>query len=315
MASGQSSDQPHAEWAGRSAADTLKLWFKTARPFSFPASLVPAVTAVAAVRPMPDWRYDTLAATVISVLFLHAAGNMLNDYFDYVGGVDRRTEDDEGRPGRLLVKGLMEPAHVFRAAVAALVVAGLAAVYLAWRVDGKVFGFYGIAALGGYAYTGPPFRLKARALGEPAVFIIFGPALMAGACYVQTRGVPASVLLLSIPMGLAVSLILMGNNLRDMAEDAAGGARTVAHLLGQRRTARLYCAAAMACPLGMTAAGAAYGRPLMALTVLALPTMLKPMRAALSGQRLPDIDARTAKFTTALGAIATTVLAVSGGLG
>jgi 1,4-dihydroxy-2-naphthoate octaprenyltransferase len=294
--------------------DRLKLWMRATLPFSFPCSMFPVLTAVAATGPISQWHWDRLAATVVLVLALHVAANMLNDYFDYASGVDRRVEEDEGRPGRLLVRGEMQPRQVIRAVLVALVLAAAATAYLVWRVDAVVLGFVALALFGAYSYTGPPLRLKARGLGEVAMLVFFGPGLMGGACYVQIRGVPMRVLLLAIPMGLAVSLILAGNNLRDLAEDAAGGARTLAHRIGPRPMAWLYCAMALACSVGMTAVGLAYGRALLALSLLALPFAAGPVHAVLSGRRLADIDVQTVKFMAALGAIATGVLIYTGGL-
>jgi 1,4-dihydroxy-2-naphthoate octaprenyltransferase len=276
--------------------------------------MLPVLAATAATGPISGWHWDRLAATIVLVLALHVAANMLNDYFDYVSGLDRHVEGDEDRPGRLLVRGEMQPRQVVRAVLAALALVAAATAYLVWRVDAVVLGFVALALFGAYSYTGPPLRLKARGLGEVAMLVFFGPGLMAGTCYVQIGRVPARVLLLAVPMGLTVSLILAGNNLRDLAEDAAGGARTLAHRIGPRRMAWVYVAMVLACPLGFTAVGLAYGRPLLALSLLALPLAAGPVRAVLSGRRLADIDVRTAKYMAALGIIVTAVLIYTGGL-
>jgi hypothetical protein len=91
--------------------------------------------------------------------------------------------------------------------------------------------------------------------------------------------------------------------------------RTLAHLLGPRGMAALYWALALICSLGTAAIGLAYGVPLLALSVLALATIPKPLRAVTRGERLPDIDARTARFNLTLGIIITAVLVYSGGIG
>jgi len=297
-----------------SLAEYVKLWFRAIRPFSFPCSLMPALVAVSAVLPIRDWRWDRLVATLALVLGLHIAGNMLNDYFDYVSGVDRRIEDDEGRPGRLLVKGEMAPSDVLRGVRVALIVVATATAYLTVQVDGWVLAFVALALFGAYSYTGPPFRLKARGLGEATTLAFFGPGLMAGASYVQIQRVPAELLLLSIPIGLSVGLILAGNNLRDLEEDSVGGVRTLAHRIGARPAAWVYCALAVACPIGVSAVGVEYGVPWLAVSLLSLGTVIRPVRAVLSGTRLADIDVRTVKFTLVLGTITAGVLIDAGGL-
>jgi 1,4-dihydroxy-2-naphthoate octaprenyltransferase len=305
---------PDAHCGPGSLTARLGLWVRATRPFSFPCSVMPLLVATAAAAPVSRWRWDALATVLLSVLSMHVAGNVLNDYFDFVSGVDSRTDGEEGRPGRLLVSGAMRPRQAARGALLALAVSLAAAGYLAWRVDALALAFWAVGLLGAYAYTGPPFNLKARALGEPTMLVFFGPALMAGAAYVQVERIPLPVLLLSVPMGLSVSHILVGNNLRDMEEDAAGGVRTLAHVVGARAMVGLYCALALALPLGIAAVGLAYDAPLLALTPVSWLAVIGPARALLAGRRPADIDARTARFMAGLGATATLTLVASGGL-
>lgn len=298
-----------------SFGDRVLMAYRATRPFSFPCSVMPVFVATAAVLPVRQWHWDRLAAVLIAVLGLHVAANLFNDYFDYTSGVDTREAGDSDRPGRMLVTGQLKAGQVRNGAVAALLVAALASLYLAWRVDAVVLAFYALGFAGGYAYTAPPIKMKARALGELAMLAFFGFGIMSGVSYVQVQRVPAPVLLLAIPMGLAVSHILVGNNLRDLDEDAGGGVRTLAYLFGRRGMAALYWAFALICSLGTAAIGLAYGVPLLALSVLALATIPKPLRAVTRGERLPDIDARTARFNLALGVIIAAVLVCSGGIG
>ena len=72
-------------------------WARALRAFSFPLSVLPVFVATAAVLPPGEWRWDVLIASVAGVVLLHAAGNLLNDYFDFGAGVDRNVEGDEGR--------------------------------------------------------------------------------------------------------------------------------------------------------------------------------------------------------------------------
>jgi hypothetical protein len=44
------------------------------RAFSFPLSALPVLVASAAVRPIAQWRWDILVASVLGAVLLHAAG-------------------------------------------------------------------------------------------------------------------------------------------------------------------------------------------------------------------------------------------------
>ena len=207
------------------------LW-RAARGFSLPASVLPVVVAAAAVLPIAEWRWDVLAACVLGVGLLHVAGNMFNDYFDFRKGVDRRLHGDESRPGRVLVRGGLLPRDIVVEGLICMALAAMAAAYVVWQSGPGVLWFIVPAAAAIYAYTGPPFRLKYRALGEPVIFIVFGPLLLLGAAWAETGRFEMAALLLSVPVGLATTAILVGNNFRDCEEDGAAGIRTLGTLAG-----------------------------------------------------------------------------------
>jgi len=276
--------------------------------------MVPVVLATAAAAPVRAWRWDVFAACILGVLCLHVAANLLNDYFDFTCGVDTRVEEEGDRPGRMLVAGEFTPQGFARGAGLALAVAALVAAYVTWRAGPLVPVFYVLAIAGLYCYSAPPLKLKARGLGEVMMVIWFGPALVAGVAYVQVGAFPLPLMLMGVPIGFLTTAILVANNLRDLEEDAAGGVRTLAHRIGPRAAAWLYVFLVVGAPGGITMVGLAYGRPLLALTMLSLLTVIGPVRAVLAGRRLPDIDAQTARLPLSVGAIGTAVLVCGGGL-
>ena len=293
----------------------LILRLRALRAFSFPVSALPVAIAAAAVRPVGAWQWDVLAACLAGVVALHGAGNLLNDYFDFKRGVDRRLDDDEGRPGRFLVRGELSPRDVLWEAVACLAIGAACGAYVVARCGAGVHAFAAGALVGLYAYTGPPFALKYRALGEALIFVVFGPLLVTGAAFAQTGRVEAAALAVSIPVGLATTAILAGNNLRDLAEDRAAGVRTLAGALGPRAGAALYVglvlgAVGVAAALG--AAGWAGGWLLAAPVTLVF--VARPLASVLRDRRVPDIDVRTARFVTVLFLFLLVVLVATGGV-
>jgi len=287
--------------AANRSSPRLARYVRALRAFSFPVSVGPAILAVAAVRPPGQWHWPALAACVFGVACLHAAGNLLNDYFDFRFGVDRRVHDDDGRPGRLLVRGELPPAAVLAEAGVCLLLAAGPAAYLTWLRGPAVAAFAAVAAAGLYAYTGPPLRLKHRGLGEPLIFLLFGPGLMAGCAYVQTGRLATTALLLSVPVGLATTAILVGNNVRDREEDRAAGIVTLAGPAGGRVARALYVVLVAGCLLGVAAVAAAGRAPRVLLAAPLLGVLLaRPLAAMCRGRRLPDIDARTARFEAVL---------------
>ena len=97
-----------------------------------------------------------------------------------------------------------------------------------------------IGFITGVCYTARPVALKYKALGEIAVFVMFGPLMVSGAYFVQTGAFSSRVVWISIPFGIFVALVLFANNIRDIGFDGPAGIHIVATLLGGTRSARVY---------------------------------------------------------------------------
>lgn len=279
---------------------TLAGCLRSLRAFSFPLSVLPPLVATAACLPLKAWPAGLVLACTAAAVLLHAAANMINDYFDFRSGVDSRREGNDRRPGLALVRGLLAPRHILIEAGVCLVLAALAGSYVvAVRGPGVVaFAAFGAFAL--YGYTGAPFVFKYRAMGEPAIFLAFGPALMAAVALGVSGGIPLIVWVLSLPVGLATTAVVTGNNLRDLEEDQAAGVRTLLQRLGRRGPwvyVGLVTGAVAALVLG--AALSLLPRPLLAAPA-ALLLLITPIRCVLTRRRLENIDVHTAHFAGVL---------------
>jgi 1,4-dihydroxy-2-naphthoate octaprenyltransferase len=89
-------------------------------------------------------------------------------------------------------------------------------------------------------YTGKPFALKYRALGEFAVFVIWGPLMVMGAYLVQTDTFNLDALLISIPQGLLVALVLFANNALDIKYDESRRIKTIAMINSGKRNIKIF---------------------------------------------------------------------------
>ncbi len=293
----------------------LGLRLRALRPFSLPVSVLPVLVATALVARPGQWRWDILAASLVGVALLHAAGNLLNDYFDFRSGVDRKVEGDEGRPGRFLVRGELRPKDVAAEAGVCLLLALPVGAYVLWRCGAGPLWFALVALVGLYAYTAPPLKLKYRAMGELVIFVVFGPVLMGGAAYAQTGRLGLVVLLTGAAVGLATTAILLGNNIRDRQEDRSGGIKTLAHIWGGRLARLLYPSLVTASVVALAGMALAGLLPRVVLLAPALLVLLRnPLACVWRGQSLADIDAATARFETALLAFLLAAMLVWGGV-
>ena len=217
-------------------------WLAGARPRTLPAAVSPVLagTGVAAYADGLVW-WKALLALVVA-LALQVAVNYANDYSDGIRGTDA----DRVGPMRLVGSGAATAAAVKRAAFLAFGLAAVAGLVLAatsawWLVA------VGLASvLAAWFYTGGSKPYGYLGLGEVMVFVFFGLVAVVGTTYVQTEAWEWAALAPSlgaaVGVGALACAILVANNLRDIPTDTAAGKRTLAVVLGDRRTRRLYVA-------------------------------------------------------------------------
>ncbi len=186
-------------------------------------------------------RYDAglFLVTLVAAVAIHAATNLVNDYYDHIRGVD--TAASIG-PSGVIQRGLLQPQTVLVGAVVLFAVGGLLGLRLVAVVGWPVLVIGIVSLLAGYAYTGGPLPLGYLGLGDLVVLVFMGPVIVLGSYYVQTRTVVPTAVWASLPMGALVTAILVVNNLRDLEGDRAHGKRTLATVLGSSGTRREYLA-------------------------------------------------------------------------
>ena len=222
-----------------------KLWsyFLALRPWSFTMTVISvAVGSIMGLLLQGAFSFGLALLVLIGMIAIHGATNLLNDYFDTIYGVDK-----PGAPTTLyrlhpIVSGLFSPRQALLFSLVLYSVTALIAIY--------IVGFRGwpIAALtitGGcasVAYTAGPIKYKYRGMGEISVFLMWGPLMTLGSYFVQT-GVfegAVKVLFVSLPLGMLVAVVLLANNLKDLAYDSEMKINTLAVRLGPSRSLKLF---------------------------------------------------------------------------
>lgn len=283
------------------------IWLQAVRPFSFTASMTPVLFAAAYafyLTTQTDWRL--LGPVVAASLLIHAATNLVGEYFDYIKGVDR-PETFGG--SRVLVDGLLRPRVVLLAGLgcfAATAAIGLLFIWLrGWPI--LALGVFGM--LGGFFYSALPVGYKYRGLGDLMVFLLMGPLMVVGAFFVLTGSWTYSVILVSLPIGSLVAAILSANNLRDIPHDATANIRTTAGVLGLRWAKAEYFALVMSAYVWVVVLVALTQLPLWSLlTLMTLPLAIKNIRAAenYGGRdpaRIATLDVQTAQLHLSFGVL------------
>jgi 1,4-dihydroxy-2-naphthoate polyprenyltransferase len=207
------------------------MWVQAIRPFSFTASIVPVILGAALAAAQGVFHPGLFLLTMVGALAMQGAANLFSDYFDYRGGYD--TADSYGSSG-VLTRGILQPSEVFLGGLVLLMVSTAVGLYLAALRGAPILVLGVLGALGAYFYSGRPLAYKYRALGDPVIFLLFGPLMALGSYYVQARALDVGPVLYALPIGCLVTAILHVNNTRDIPSDGRGGGMTVARALGLR---------------------------------------------------------------------------------
>ncbi|GAA4722739.1 1,4-dihydroxy-2-naphthoate polyprenyltransferase [Nocardioides endophyticus] len=219
-----------------SAVATPAQWLAGARPRTLPAAVSPVLagTGVAAYVDAVVW-WKALLALVVA-LALQVAVNYANDYSDGIRGTDA----DRVGPLRLVGSGAAPAAAVKRAAFLAFGVAAVAGLALAATTAWWLVAVGAVSVLAAWFYTGGSKPYGYLGLGEVMVFVFFGLVAVVGTTYVQTETWEWASLWAAVGIGALACAILVANNLRDIPTDTVAGKRTLAVVLGDRRTRLLY---------------------------------------------------------------------------
>ena len=97
-----------------------------------------------------------------------------------------------------------------------------------------------VGAALGYFYSAPPLRLSYLGVGEPIIFLLFGPLAGLGTYYVQTgRFDDPAAWLISVALGIVIMAVLFLHHFPQHEADARHGKKTPVVRLGPTRAGRL----------------------------------------------------------------------------
>src|SRR6188474_2118965 len=265
--------------------DAISKWLVITRAavFSMTATsgVIGGLLAIGAARLTGEVTVDwgLLALAVLGLIVAHAANNMINDYFDLEGGVD--TED--------YVRAQYAPHPILSGWVtkrqlgAAILIANaldLAILLFLMNARGPAVALF---ALGGLFvsvfYVAPPIRLKHIGLGEPGVFIVWGPLMVVGTFFVATGTAPLWAWVASLPYAILVTSVLFGKHIDKIEADTKKGVRTMPVILGEARARRVAQGLMVAYyPIIVGAVLVGWIGPWLFLSLLGIPKLVSSLK-------------------------------------
>lgn len=225
------------------------LWVIAARLKTLGLSLAPVAAGSWLAAQTGAWHLDVMLATMGAAAAIQVGTNLWNDAADASSGVDG---PERLGPPRLTALGLLPATQVRRVAAASFALACLLGLYLT-LIGGPAIIAIGLVSLAlGFFYSMGPRPLSGTPFGELLVIAFFGVVAVCGTVFLHGQVIGAQAVGLGVVTGLPAAAVLLINNHRDRATDARGGRRTLAILVGEAVSRRLYTLL-----LGLSLVGAA----------------------------------------------------------
>ena len=233
----------------------IKLLAITRMPFTS-ASLLPIFLAASYFYSINTYSFSMInfVLCTVGVLFAHLSTNMFNDYFDNIDGTDTGNYNyfqQVSGGSRAIELGLISISKTKSSAILLMFIAilfGITTLFNAY--SDNIFPIITItitALFLGYFYTAPPIRLVARnGLGEISIFSVFGPLMVLGTGFAIFKGnfLASSyfndLLILSLPVGLLTTNILLINEFPDYEGDLKTGKNHLVVTFGKKNSRYIY---------------------------------------------------------------------------
>ena len=219
--------------------DFVSRWLILTRAAVFPMTLTSGLIGglLAIGHPDADWRYFTVS--LLGLVAAHACNNLMNDYFDLEGGVDQSDSPRALYAPHPVLAGWITKSGLLRAIAFFNALGAIVLVYLFTVRGWPVVAFAAAGLFISVFYVAPPLKLKHHGLGEPGVFVVWGPLMIGGTYYVTTGDVAPWVWAASLPYAILVTTVLIGKHVDKLEHDRRKGIHTLPVLLGSEAALQL----------------------------------------------------------------------------
>lgn len=223
-------------------------WKEALRPLSLTASFVPILLGTAIAFWAADaFNFMLFILTMLGALMIQAGTNMINDWKD----AETDNENSEGiRPftggSRMIQLGLISRAEMGLFGIIISICAALIGILLVFQAGLGLIPLILYGILAGWFYTNEKGKFSfinmAPGLAEFLIATTFGVFMTLGAFYVQTGYFTLQVFLISIPIAIFVSTVLLINQFQDLKSDKSSGKKTLVVRLGKQKAKNILIA-------------------------------------------------------------------------
>ncbi len=223
-------------WSGFWQIADPKIWIASTIPM--------AVGAAAAYAYLKSFSWNWFLIGVAAIYLLEIGKNAINEYVDYLSGVDTFVTPDKRTPfsggKKTIIDGKLSLKENLLIGLITTAAGSLLGLYIVIAREPLVIWFGLAGVFFALFYSLPPLKFAYRGLGELVVGITFGPLITCGTFLVQTHTLTPLVVIASLPIGFLIANVLWINQYPDYEADLKGSKMNGVVRLGKRRGVNIY---------------------------------------------------------------------------
>ncbi len=204
-------------------------WLIATRASVLPLTLFAVTFALCLAQPGSPLQWVLAGASALALTLAHATNNLINDYVDHKTGLDRDNYFRVQYGVHVLEGGLVTRRQFFRYIVGTGTSALVIGIAVCWYVGGLT---PWVALAGAFFVLFYTYPLKRIALGELAVFLVWGPLMVVGTYLVLNGYADRAVVFASIVYGLGPTVVILAKHTDKAAHDREKKILTLPVVLG-----------------------------------------------------------------------------------
>ncbi len=235
-----SEDGAERESMNKVRPGSLKAWLMLPRFQYLPLTVIMVSLGAAIGAYEGYFHFAHFILAMIGSILVHMTVNVINDYHDFVDGIDLNTQRTPFSGGSgVLPSNLLNAKQAFWFGTICLLVAMAIGAYFVLVKGWLLFPLLLLAGFSAYFYN---VYLSKWFMGEIFAGLGFGPLLVLGSYYVQTGRYSWETLIASLAPGILTSNLLFLNEFPDREADRKGGRRHFVISLGKKDASYLFVA-------------------------------------------------------------------------
>lgn len=175
-----------------------------------------------------NWYYFGLG--FLGIFLVLVGVELFSEYFDAQEGGDRIFLEDSPKI----------PHYFFPLGLVVFLFAFFIGLYFTFKLGPPILLFSLLGFLGAYFYVGPPIRWAYRGLGEIVIAFSYGPFMVLGSYYLQTKRIDILPFIISLILGLLIFSLAIVNEIPDYFQDRLIGKRNLVVRWGRKKSVKLF---------------------------------------------------------------------------